>query len=164
MPIEERVVKEWTQLVNLDIMGLFLGDRISSGLSREVFECGLDDKLVAKIEDTQYRQNEVEWLIWESVVGTKWEKWFAGIRHCSPCMSCIIQDKTTIPTEEDWKKFPRKIPEFLADARKENWGILDGRFVVHDYGYTNLIYDGLKAAKLIDTKSKRAKRTRVQEA
>lgn len=164
MPIEERITKEWTQVVTIDIHDLFFGARIGSGLSREVFDYMLDTTLVAKIEASAEGQNAYEYFTWCAVEDTKWEKWFAGVRYCSPSFSCILQDKTTVPTEEDWKKFPKSIPSFLMDARRENWGMLNGNFVVHDYGFSHLMKDGLKSAKLVRRDSKLGKRSRVNES
>lgn len=43
----------------------------------------------------------------------------------------MIQRRTT-PLREDQK--PKLVPNFLADLKLENWGMYQGRPVVHDYG------------------------------
>lgn len=76
-------------------------------------------------------QNVAEWLIWENVRGTPMAKWFAPCQSISPCGLYLIQARVE-PIRENEK--PVKLPAFLTDFRKENFGRYKGRIVACDYG------------------------------
>lgn len=148
MPLEERASLEWSQGVTLDLHKLFLGQRLGGGLSREVFEFAYDPRYVVKIE-TQYFQNVTEMQVWGAVKDTEWAKWFAPVKSISGFGSVLIMRRTSEPTPRQKVNFPDKLPDFLADSRVENWGILNGRWVMHDYGFMRFITNGLKRAKMV---------------
>lgn len=115
-----------------DLMYLFVGERIGCGMSRVVYECSQDKDCVIKHEEKiGHFQNVIEWEIWNMVVGTELEKWFA------PCISIshnglfLIQKKIG-PIA--FNKYPEKVPAFFGDMKYKNFGMYNKHFVVCDYG------------------------------
>ena len=143
MPIQERVIHEWRQPVEHDFHDLILGERLGSGISREVFVFNYDPKYVVKIEEQNHFQNATECMVWEAVMNTEWAKWFAPVKKISPLGTALIMKRTYTPPAR--AVFPKMLPDFLADSREANWGWMDGRWVVHDYGMTRLITNGFSA-------------------
>lgn len=126
-----------------DLFEIACGKKLGSGCSRDTFECALNPKYVIKIENSTHSfQNIMEWEVWESV---KYEDdghakpWFAPCEYISPCGIVLVQHKTTVPTRE---QFPAKLPAFFSDIQKPNFGMYEGRFVCHDYGYNDLMEVG----------------------
>lgn len=140
---------KFTEGVTRDILALMLGARLGSGIARSVYVFRPNPTLVVKIEeDAGSFQNIIEWTTWNEVSDTKWAVWFAPCHHISPCGTALIQSRThPLGTPPD------KIPNFFADLKPENWGMLDGRPVAHDYGYTCLSSMGLARARLSKRRS-----------
>jgi hypothetical protein len=153
MPVEERVSMEFSQRVTIDLHEMFLGERLGGGLSREVFVYQLNPKWVVKIETgANHFQNVNEYKVWQMVKGTWAESLFAPVHYISPLGTALIMDRTREGNPKTDKRFPKKVPEFLADARGCNWGLLRGRWVLHDYGFTRLMAYGLQRAKHVPLK------------
>lgn len=134
----------------LDLNRVFVGEQIASGTFRDVYECPLLPDCVVKIEDkAQSFHNIAEWEVWNLVKDTRWARWFAPCRTISSAGAVLIQART-----QPAKAFPKNIPNFFADLKLENFGLLDGRFVCHDYGYNYLLDHGLAAGKLVRSKSR----------
>lgn len=116
-----------------DFLNLMAGRQLGrAGMSRKVFEIPLNEKYVVKIEEGEYRfQNVMEYEFWRQVEGTKHEHWFAPCHSISPNGRVLIMRKTypMAPSQ-----YPDKIPAFLTDTKYSNYGMLDGKFVCHDYG------------------------------
>lgn len=130
---DEDVKKYFTNTVSLDLLGLICGEEIGHGVARTVYDCRVREDLVVKIETagTSF-QNIKEWEFWRS-----WEfnkdvkRWLAPCYSISPCGSILMQYRTEpIPSG----KFPSKMPKFLTDMKKSNYGLLKGKVVCHDYG------------------------------
>lgn len=117
------------------------GRRINSGASREVFECMPLPGHVIKVERNDWGfQNITEWQVWERVRNNKaTARWFAPCVYISPCGSVLIMQRTTEAADA---QLPRKMPWFLDDFRRSNYGMLAGRLVCHDYGSNLLIERG----------------------
>lgn len=148
MAIATRTEKEWSQGITLDLHNFFLGERLGGGLSREVFVFEQDPRYVVKIE-TQYFQNVTEMQVWEAVKDTEWAKWFAPVKAISGFGSVLLMRRTSEATPRQKVNFPDLLPDFMADSRVENWGILNGRWVMHDYGFMRFITNGLKRVKMV---------------
>ncbi len=120
-------------------LGFFiLGPRIGIGTSRDVFEFNLDKSMVVKVENKAGSfSNVTEWQVWREIKGTKAAKWLAPCAFISQCGSFLIQQKAE--DIHDDRRIPKKIPRFLTDVKKENFGIIDGRVVCRDYG--NVLYN-----------------------
>lgn len=129
-----------------DLFALICGDLIGFGAARSVFIHALDTTCVVKFEhSSQWFQNVIEWETWHIVKRGKHEKWFAPCMSISPCGMILVQRRTT-PLEH--KDYPRKLPVYLTDWKYSNYGKLDGKFVCHDYGFPNLLGNGLLPGSL----------------
>lgn len=114
-------------------------DRIGTGMSREVWSSKVLPNSVIKVESASGKfQNIMEWEIWNWVKGTEYDKWFAPCEWISPNGSVLIMAKTASAA-----KYPNKLPVFLTDTKKSNYGMLGNRFVCHDYGVTTLLTFGM---------------------
>lgn len=152
MPLEERVATEFAQAVTIDLHALFLGKRLGGGLSREVFEFVYDSRFVVKVETESHFQNVTEYTVWEAVKDTEWAKWFAPVKLISPLGTTLIMRRAVQAEDAPAKakvNFPRMLPDFLADSRMCNWGWLDGRWVMIDYGFTRLLSKGFKRVRMV---------------
>lgn len=110
-------------------------DKIGSGIHRDVFECRLNDKWVVKVETDlpwRYFANVHEMKFWDDNRHCKAiAKWLAPCEFLSPDGLLLIQHRCQPLRDSD--KLPGKVPAFLTDIKRDNWGILDGRLVCFDY-------------------------------
>jgi len=122
-----------------DLINMLCGKELGSGISRTVFVCRLDPTWVVKIDSKNGRdQNNKEWMIWDEVNSKpKLRKWFAPCEYISNSGRILIQKRTEPVRLSD---VPKKLPSFLMDQKLENYGMLDGQFVCHDYGSTVLTH------------------------
>lgn len=124
-----------------ELFDLVLGKELGAGMSRRVFECKLDPSLVVKFEPVQdSSQNVREWLTWKEVYETEFKRWFAPCVHCSTDGRVLFMKRTETPRREE---YPEKMPVFLTDHKFQNYGMLDGQLVCHDYGTNLLMTHGL---------------------
>jgi len=127
-------------IVTNEFQNFILGDLLGYGISRYVFDYKPDDKYVIKIDLSNYNANVIEFNVWKDVEYTKHAKWFAPIKHMSPCGRILLQEKCII---ENIDKYPNELPEYMSDIKISNFGWLNGKFVCFDYAGTNLITKGL---------------------
>ena len=127
------VIGFFNNVVDMDLLRVVCGTELGSGIARTVYECRLRPDLVVKVETagTSF-QNIKEWEFWNS-----WEfdkdirRWLAPCHSISPCGAILMQYRTEpIPSG----RFPAKMPKFLTDMKKSNYGLLKGKVVCHDYG------------------------------
>lgn len=121
-----------------EFFDLIVGQRLGGGIARNVYVNRLDETTVIKFESAnQSFQNANEWQLWEAHQYHKpVSKWLAPCLHISACGSILIQKRTEpIPK----KLLPALVPSWASDLKQENWSLLDGKPVMHDYGYTNLL-------------------------
>jgi len=123
-----------------DLFRMLCGERIGKGTSREVYECAYDPRFVVKIESAPGSfQNVTEWNMW-------WDadriphaaEWLAPCVKISPCGIVLIQKRT-----KPAKNYPKKLPEWLTDTKRTNYGMIGRRFVCHDYGVNTMRNSGL---------------------
>lgn len=128
-----------------EIESLILGDKLGYGMSRVVYESKLNSTVVFKIEESARRfQNIKEWELWnEHKFYKPVADWLAPCVDISACGSILIQKRTSHPI-----KWPEKLPTFLTDVKKSNFGLLDGKLVCHDYG--NVIFNLSLRMKKVD--------------
>jgi len=123
-----------------------IGKRLDGGVARDVYGLKFPPEgcaSVVKFETVAKSfQNIIEWEVWNQVVGTKWEKWFAPCCSIGDCGIALIQRQTT-----PLIAFPKRIPSFMTDNKKCNWGEYEGRPVCHDYGIMAAI--SIKGAKMV---------------
>lgn len=125
-----KFVEDLPNVVLKDWMMLALGQRLGSGVGRQVFVYELDPRLVIKVEDCGF-QNIVEREIWLAIKESKFREWFAPVRNISPCGTVLLMERT-LPAPRS--KYPKKMPGFVSDLKYSNFGMLNGRLVCHDYG------------------------------
>lgn len=114
-----------------DLFRLLCGKLIGEGQYRKVFECHLFPDCVVKQDSRTNFSNISEWELWTEVEKTPLAKWLAPVMWLSPGGLWLIQ-KRTKPLGD--AKPPKRIPSIFADDKAENWGLIDGRPVCHDYG------------------------------
>ena len=138
MSADDVVVAYFRNTISLDLLRLICGDVINFGTCRTVYECDLRPDLVLKFETASYRfQNIMEWQIWCDVMhNKKAAPWLAPCELISPCGTVMAQ-KRTQPLAKD--AYPKKLPKFLTDTKRVNYGLYDGRVVCHDYGTAKIL-------------------------
>lgn len=123
------------KFLSMEFMRIFLGVRIANGADRAVYDLRYSPKYVAKVEgESRSFHNAIEWQIWQRLEGSPLAKWLAPCLDISPCGSILIQRKTT-----PIARGPDRLPSFLGDVKLENFGLLDGRVVCHDYSRLRLV-------------------------
>lgn len=113
-----------------------VGEQLGVGISRTVHATKSwmgNDKVIKFEYGIQKFQNTREWLVWKA-----WEDnedvspWLAPCYEVSPCGCTLIQARTWKMRPDD---VPEKIPAWATDLKAENWGMFEGRPVIHDYGH-----------------------------
>jgi hypothetical protein len=139
----DEVYAEYFQksVVTSDFFRLMVGDRLGSGIGREVFVMTDDKAKVIKFEAGSHSfQNVMEWETWERLDGTPQAKWLAPCIRISACGTILVMARTE-PLPLGFK-LPKQVPAFLGDFKRDNYGLLNGKLVCHDYGYTRAIQRG----------------------
>ena len=108
-----------------------LGKWLGGGMSRQVYEHPTDKNKVIKIENSAREfQNVIEWEFWQNWQYDKdVSKWLAPCYSISYNGTFLIMDRT-IPLITT----PKYLPTFLTDHKLDNYGMLKGKLVCHDYG------------------------------
>jgi hypothetical protein len=121
-----------------EAFNLLCDEVIYQGMSREVWSSAMLPDCVVKVEDRRaFFQNVVEWETWQRVKDTDLARWFAPCRWISPNGSILVMERTRPASDRD---YPEKMPRFLCDFKRRNYGMLGKRLVCHDYG-TNLLFE-----------------------
>jgi len=117
---------------------LLCGDKLGSGIHRDVYECLLRPELVVKVEyevNYRYFANVMEMKFWDDHQHyKKVADWLAPCEYMSPDGRILLQRKCK--PLDDWSQFPDSFPSFLTDIKLSNFGLLDGRVVCMDYAMT----------------------------
>lgn len=133
------MTEEISHFLQREAFWLLCDKKIGSGMSREVYSSELFPDCVIKIENEAGSfQNVIEANTWWRVKDTPYKKWFAPVVAISPAGGILIQKRTTPAL-----KYPKKLPLFLGDTKTNNYGMFEGNFVCHDYGYDWFIKYGL---------------------
>jgi hypothetical protein len=111
------------------LLNAMLGEWIGCGISREVFECPYDERLVIKVAIDTPNANVLEWEMWDIVQYSDQSKWFAPCEFISDDGLILVQKRTT--PLEDTKGL--RIPTYFTDVKDSNFGTIDGEVVCHDY-------------------------------
>lgn len=120
-----------------DAFNLLCRGKIGGGIHRTVYECRLRDDLVVKVENDSHRYfaNVFEDKFWaDHSYHEPVAKWLAPCRFLSPDARILLMDRAD-PLPSDYP-MPDKMPTFLTDLKRENFGILKGRLVCIDYALT----------------------------
>ena len=103
---------------------------LAKGSTRTVYVAS--DREVVKIESVGTFNNVLEYTLWQDLqYCPEVADWLAPCIGISPDGSMLMQRRAE-PLPEDYK-LPEYLPEFLTDTRRDNYGLLDGRFVCVDY-------------------------------
>lgn len=115
---------------------LICGDLLGEGVARKVYSCMLNDAYVVKIErKARSFQNVAEWDTWSWAKGSpRHARWLAPCALISPCGAVMAQRKV-VPLRPE--ELPTRLPAWLCDLKRENFGLLDGKVVCCDYGTVN---------------------------
>ena len=117
-----------------DAFKLMCGEVLGEGCDRVVYECKLMNEWVVKTEkNCPYEFSNIrEHTFWHQYKNTKKiAKWLAPCGDISPDGKVLLQRRAT-PLEDDYK-LPRKLPKFLSDIKRSNFGLYEGRLVCVDY-------------------------------
>jgi len=143
--IYEKEVSEFSDTTKMDFIFMMLGARLGGGMSRAVFEFAYNPKLVVKIEDrARHFQNVLEHEIWGALKDSDAAKWLAPVRGISRCGTALLMERTE-PLQG--RQLPLRMPVWLTDYKIENYGLLKGRVVCHDYGTAGSVVIGRGASK-----------------
>lgn len=117
-----------------EFMYMMTGEVLGQGMSRRVYAHPHDPTKVIKMENKAGSFGNIqEWHIWDEFKAVaSVAKWLAPCHHISDCGAFLIMERTQPLTI---KKIPEKIPKFLTDHKRENFGMIDNRIVCHDYGF-----------------------------
>jgi hypothetical protein len=122
---------------------MLCGEKLGSGVSRDVFACKLRPELVVKVEtDFDYRSfaNVAEMRIWcDNRDHKAVADWLAPCEYLSPDGRILLQARVDVlqpPFKPGDKLPPDKIPAFLTDRKHSNFGWYQGRLVCCDYALT----------------------------
>ena len=123
-----------------DLTRFCLGDYISSGMSRIVFDWRFRPNTVVKFcKGDDCESNWAEYSIWNHVKETPYAKWFCPVIDISPCGRFLLMEKC-VPVEFN-QKLPKKIPNVFTDIHRGNFGWLNGKFVCLDYQFIGRALD-----------------------
>jgi hypothetical protein len=133
----------FTGRLSMDFCHLIIGDKIGYGISRHVYSCNQNPRWVFKFETNVHTfQNVMEWELWQAIKDKpEAAKWIAPCEYISDNGMVLIQHKTK-PMEI--KDMPLKVPSWIVDMDLKNWGLIDGKPVLHDYGFTQLLSNAAK--------------------
>ncbi len=119
-----------------DAFNLLCGDKIGEGVHRTVFACRLRDDLVVKVETEpafRYFANVHEMKFWCDA--DDWAReWLAPCRYMSPDGRILLQDRCD-PVPRDFA-MPEKMPAFMTDLKRSNFGMMKGELFCVDYAMT----------------------------
>lgn len=122
------------EAVYLEAFNLLCGNKIGEGIHRKVFACKLRPELVVKVEDDDYRYfaNVLEMRFWnDNEYYEKVSSWLAPCEYLSPDGRILLQRRCDpIPSS---MKMPTKVPSFLTDLKRSNFGLYKGKIVSLDY-------------------------------
>lgn len=114
---------------------MLCGDMISEGCSRTVYECEYDKSCVIKIARDEPNDNILEWEVWETVKYADIKAWFAPCVKISENGRILIQKKTKPLTDKQWESL-EKLPSFMSDIKRANFGMYKSHICSHDYAFT----------------------------
>jgi hypothetical protein len=141
---------EYSTLVLREIVHLFCGDLLGRGQDRDVYAHAQDPKKVIKIERSAGSfQNVIEWETWKQLSHTPYKKYLAPCHAISSCGVVLIQTRVTpLPPAGDPALTGLRLPDFLVDFKRSNYGMLHGQVVANDYGLTIAMNHRAFASKL----------------
>lgn len=139
-------IGDWPKSVQVDFADLFCGEKLGNGIGRQVYVLATDATKVIKVEtSSQSFQNVIEWETWNDLKGTDYAAFLAPCHFISPCGIVLIQSRVEKLTPQREKV---RLPSFLTDFKRSNYGLLKNRVVCCDYGTNLLASHGAFASRL----------------
>lgn len=125
--------------ISEDALNLLCGDLLGEGIHRKVWTCRIRPDLVVKVEDEnndwRYFANAREMQFWCDFKDYKpVGKWLAPCEYLSPDGRVMLQRRVNALAPD--YALPEKMPTFLTDFKRENFGLLGGQLVCVDYSTT----------------------------
>jgi hypothetical protein len=124
-------MKPLSEFILRELSTVLLGKKIGRGIHRHVFNCRIDPTLVVKIEpNAQSFSNVAEWQNWNELSEMPdYNRWLA------PCVAissngAVLLQKRAKPLHG---ALPEKLPSWIMDIKRENFGMYEGRIVLCDY-------------------------------
>jgi hypothetical protein len=120
-----------------DCFNMLCGEKLGEGIHRTVYACKIRPDLVVKVENQEMRYfaNVMEDKFWtDHRYYKKVADWLCPIEFLSPDGRLLLMRRVRPIHESD--TLPDKLPIFLSDIKRENFGWLDGRLVCIDYAWT----------------------------
>jgi len=147
--------EEFAGTISRDFFGAILGPRLGGGVFREVFRCAVDPRYVVKFETRAANfSNVIEWETWAIARYQDAGAWLAPCLLIGGAGSVLVQ---RYAEDVRFEELPDRIPRWAQDTKLENWGRVDGRVVLRDYGGTLMLQDGFasKAMKALPREDRR---------
>jgi len=117
----------------LDAFNIPLG----KGASRQTFASASYPDHVAKVMFyPPAGANALEWENWRELKGGGYAKWFAPCVAYCPKGDILVMERTQPIPRRFWPQF---VPAFFGDMHRQNFGLLRGHFVCHDYSHLHEI-------------------------
>ncbi|HEV7282313.1 MAG TPA: hypothetical protein VGN57_19075 [Pirellulaceae bacterium] len=127
------------------------GDLLGFGIHRIVFAYRPDPTCVIKYQNQPgFFDNVREWDLWNSVKHEPYvHRWLAPCVSISENGIWLVQ-KRTKPLPDHYK-LPDRVPRFMTDLKRQNFGIFEKCLVAHDYANNLCVNHALsKATKKAD--------------
>lgn len=121
-----------------DAFNMLCGELLGEGVHRKVFACKLRPELVVKVEygdKMRHFANVMEMQFWDAnKYYAKVSDWLSPCEFMSPDGRILLQRRADkLPLNY---KFPEKIPYFLTDLKRDNFGLIGDKLVCVDYAIT----------------------------
>lgn len=121
------------------------GDLLGIGQHRAVFVYTPDPSCVIKFQRQIGPQNWLEWQLFHDLFEHANQLLLAPCLRISENGIWLVQRRTQpVPKNFQW---PKKIPEFITDTKRPNFGIYKKRLVCHDYA-NNLCENYARTVKM----------------
>lgn len=120
-----------------DCFNMLCGRVIGEGCHRTVYTCKLRPDLVVKVENQEMRYfaNVMEDKFWtDNQHYSKVADWLCPTEFLSPDGRILLMRRAGALLDTD--KLPEKLPGFLTDIKRDNFGWLNGKLVCIDYAWT----------------------------
>jgi len=129
------------KVIEHDFFFYMCSELLGTGQYRDVYVFAPDPKWVLKFETgAQSFSNIREWDLWNDAqhMSSEIRDWLAPCKSISPCGTVLMQRRTKPATN-----YPDKVPVWMTDTKRSNFGMLGKRFVAHDYGNHLVCNQGL---------------------
>lgn len=127
----------WTPNIAEDLFSLFVGKKVGIDVARDYYLCAFDSRYIIKVERLMGSfQNIKEWQCWQAIQNSRYRNLFAPCKSISPNGFVLVQERTSpmLPGIEIPYDF-----SMFDEIDYDNFGVIDGRVVAHNYALTGLL-------------------------